>query len=330
MHLHSVRALHRHPGHGSAGCGWHRARRVASKTAALAALVPLSALGLLTANGFGEGQAAAATAPGPLRISTNPVAVTDDAGQTWLSSRHVSGGTRVVTTAADPTTPAATTPTPAPLWQGDYETDNLSQFQNASWNYLPAAPVVSTAHVRGGRYAARYTIPAGGSRCETVPLFRALTKGDDLYFAVSTYLEPGFPVNTGWQVLTQWKNDGTGSPPLELTVRENSSVFRVDGGYGYPSGPRMSGQDVGPVVTGQWIDWVFHIRFSSDPSVGSVDVWRNGAPVMSGFHPLGGTLYPGLNSYLKNGYYRSGAITTDGHVWEDNVRVGTSYSSVSG
>lgn len=243
--------------------------------------------------------------------------------------------TSTITVSPTPTitpTPTYTSPSPSPsvtpLWGGGYETANLSEFQNAPWNFVNTAAVVDSTIAYSGTYSGKYQIVGGDSRCETVPNFRPIVEGDDLYFSLSTYLNPGFPVNTGWQVLYQWKNDGTGSPPLELTVRENSSVFRVDGGWGHPSGPRLSGIDAGPVITGQWIRWIFHIRFSSDPTVGYVDVWRDGVNIVSGFHPTGGTLYPGLNSYVKNGYYRNTSITTTGILWQDSLKIGTSFESV--
>src|SRR5688500_12549260 len=52
-----------------------------------------------------------------------------------------------------------------PLWVGDFETGNLSQFQNAPWNYVPTAATVVSSPRTQGNFAGRYVIPAGGNRC---------------------------------------------------------------------------------------------------------------------------------------------------------------------
>ncbi|HEV7203435.1 MAG TPA: heparin lyase I family protein [Jatrophihabitans sp.] len=228
---------------------------------------------------------------------------------------------------------SSSTPAPAPLWTGNYDNGTLSQFDSTSWNDLPMAPAVVSSVAYNGNYAGKYVIPAGGARCENVPSMREMTEGDDMWFSWSTMLGSDFPVNiSNWQVIDQWKNDGTGSPPLELTV-ENGQ-FRVDGGYGWPGNtssgtPKMSYQWVGAATTNVWNHWTFHVKFSSNPTVGYVDVWRDGKQVISGWHMPGGTLYPSLNSYLKVGYYRDTAISTQGTVYQDAWKAGTTAASVS-
>src|SRR4029079_14983447 len=81
------------------------------------------------------------------------------------------------------------------------------------------------------------------------------------------------------------------------------------------------------VATGRWIDWVVHVVFSSDPTKGTVDVWRDGLRVVSGWRPIGGTLYPGAPSYLETGIYRQ--TSDDGaEMWQDQWAIGTSYDEV--
>jgi Polysaccharide lyase len=219
------------------------------------------------------------------------------------------------------------------LWSADYETGDFSQFASASWNYVPLAPQVSTAAL-SGRYAGQYTIPAGGSRSENVPkVDLTFREGDDRWFTYATQLGGNVPLNTtNWQVLGQWKNDGEGSPPLELEV--DNGRYKIGGGWGWPgtstpTTPKLSKVDLGPATANQWDTWVFHIRFSSDPTKGTVDVWRNNTQIVTTWHPTGGTLYPGLTSYWKLGYYRSTAITQDSTITIDNIRTGTTQTSIS-
>jgi hypothetical protein len=238
-------------------------------------------------------------------------------------------------TTPPPTTPPPTpTPTPTPtsetIWRTDYETGDLSAFDSTPWNNVPTAPVVSTS-ARSGNYAGAYAIPAGGNRCENVPKVRHFTEGDDLWFAFSTKLQNVPLSSSEWQDVAQWKNDGIGSPPLEVSV--DNGRFNIGGGYGWPGNtdniqPKLAKKSLGTATNGTWDDWVFHIKFSSNTAVGYVEVWRNGTKVLDPWYPPGGTLYPSLASYLKVGYYRSKAISQDSTVLHDDWRVGATRQSV--
>jgi hypothetical protein len=226
------------------------------------------------------------------------------------------------------------------LWAGDAETGDLSQFQDGPWNDVGGtAPRIVTSPVRSGRYAVQLGISGAttaddgiccGSRNELLPAFRDLEEGDDLYFGFSTYLAPGFPLDAEWQVITQFKQNFDGSPPLSLNVEEGQ--YKIEGGYGHPAGPRQFIEPVGAVTVGTWVDWVLHVKFSADPRVGFVEVWQNGAEVLPRFAPPGGTLYPGkgdrAGSYVKTGPYRDPAVTTPETMYLDNWRIGTSRDAV--
>lgn len=228
---------------------------------------------------------------------------------------------------------------PRLIWSGDVETGDLSQFKDTPENTAgggSSPEVVSDpAFVPDGRHALQMTISRAGrgegvccgSRSEVEPKIDDLRPGDDLYFGFSTLLAEGFPTQAGWQVITQWKNDFDGSPPLELSL-ERGHYF-LSGGYGHPDGPHHFSKPLGPAETGRRVDWVFHIKFSPDPEVGFVEVWRSGELVLPRFHPEGGTLYPDSSSYLKTGYYRHKDISAPGTIYFDSWKIGTSREVVS-
>jgi hypothetical protein len=244
------------------------------------------------------------------------------------------------------TSNAADTPAPTLqpvgqiLWTGNAETGDMSQFQDTPYNVVKGlTPQVVQEPVRGGRYAIRLGItgpstPADGvccgSRDEIVPEFPDAGAGDDLYVAVSTYLAPGFPVEAHWQTIVQFKQDVGGSAPVSVNV-ENGS-YRLEGGYGAPSGSHPFTIPMGTAVTGQWVDWVLHVKFSPDPAVGFVEVWRNGALVVPRYAPVAGTLYaapPGqVTSEIKFGYFRDPTIVPPGTIYIDDARIGTSLDIV--
>ena len=194
--------------------------------------------------------------------------------------------------------------------------------------------------MRDGRYAIQLGITGAttaadgiccGSRDELLPRFPDLKEGDDLYFGFSTYLAPGFVTNADWHVITQFKQNFDGSPPLSLNVEQGQ--YKIEGGYGYPGGSRQFTKPVGVAGTGIWTDWVLHVKFSSNPAVGFVEAWQDGTQVLSRFAPAGGTLYPGTGdragSYVKTGPYRDPQVTIPETMYIDDWRIGTSREAVA-
>ena len=243
-----------------------------------------------------------------------------------------------------PTTPVPTTPVPpvvvapapAPLWSSDFTGSGLARYRSTPWNVVGAPPPVLVASpVTPGARALQVTMPGGGTRAEVEPAVREFVEGDDLWFGYSVRLAPDFPTQvTTWQLISQWKNAGTGSPPLEITVGRGN--LALSGGYGHPAEPRRSEVVIGPAPRGARIDLVVHVRFSRDPARGTVDVWQNGVPAVVGFHPAGGTLYPtstastaSLPSYWKTGLYRDSAIGSPAAMTIEQASMGTSYAAVA-
>jgi hypothetical protein len=164
-------------------------------------------------------------------------------------------------------------------------------------------------------------MPGGGQRAEIEPNFRSLRAGDDLYFGFSVTFADGFPVGTDdWQVIAQWKNEGTGSPPVSVKVGKGQ--FLLDGGFdrGAPFQVPM-----GPATVGTPHKVVVHIDF--EDGGGSVDTWVDGRQTLRGFRPPAGTLYSGATSYLKTGIYRNTSIGTPGTLYFDDWRIATSYAT---
>jgi hypothetical protein len=228
------------------------------------------------------------------------------------------------------------------LWSGDLETGDLSQFQKTPWNTVGGPPPsVVEEPVRSGRYAVDLALVGAtapnqgiccGSRNEIEPKFREIAAGEDLWFAFSTYLDANFPTYySEFQTITQFKQNFDGSPPLEMDVTDGE--FRITGGYGHPDGRMDFNQTVGHADKGRWIDWVLHVKFSPDPTVGYVEVWRDGELVLPRFAPPGGTMYVNpadgsTRSSVKTGYYRDRSIDSVGHIYFDDWRIGTSMEVV--
>lgn len=259
--------------------------------------------------------------------------------EVWLSALGMAPPTTKPTTTKPATTkptttPSSTTTTASPggtvlppvaaLWQAAITTTGLEGFKNTPYNITRGSSVTV---VDDPEKAIRFTVPAGSQRAELEPDVGKLTEGETRYFRLSYVLPPSFPTDPqGFQIATQWKNDGDGSPPLELRIEKGR--FVLGGGYARPGGSRLFSTDVAPVVTGRRVDIVAGITFSSDPATSRVDVWIDGQQKLTDFRPPGGTLYPGQSSYWKVGLYRDTANTTTATADLTGAALGDSYDAV--
>lgn len=246
-----------------------------------------------------------------------------------ISDMSASGGEALQFGSGDSEVPAPPSGEP-PLWVGDFETGDTSQFNGPHVNEA-IAPTIVTDPVREGKYAVRMEIPGNpsdnggyGARTELLPDIPRQYEGDDLYFGWSLMLAPDFPTQASWQVITQWHAGVDGTPPITLGAEEGE--FQLEGGGS--NGTQGYSISLGPAVTGEWVDWVFHIKFAHG-SAGSIEVWRNGEHVLPPYTPSFGTMYSDGETYPKFGYYRSFAIQEPGTIYFDSWRVGTSRGSVT-
>jgi hypothetical protein len=278
-------------------------------------------------------------------LSTPPTTTTPPVPTTTTKPPTTTTTKPPTTTTVPPTTtttkpPTTTTPSlpgqTTQVWDSNFTGSGFGRFDDTPWNNVGAsAPVLVSSPVTSGAKAARFTMPGGGTRTEIVPTTASFTEGQDRYFRFSFYLPTNFPTQvTSWQLLTQWKNDGTGSPPLELTVGNGN--LNLSGGYGHPAGPRTFSKAFAPATTGQRVDLVIHVLFSRDPGKGVVDIWRNGTQVLSGYKPAGGTLYPtsaagtaSTSSYWKMGLYRDSAISQAAQYTIESAKIGNTYAQVA-
>jgi hypothetical protein len=65
--------------------------------------------------------------------------------------------------------------------------------------------------------------------------------------------------------------------------------------------------ELAPVVRGRWVDWLVHIKWSSNPSVGLFEIWMDppqvgGTPLLSVSHE---TKWPGYDTWMIAGLYRN-------------------------
>ncbi len=211
------------------------------------------------------------------------------------------------------------------VWSGDFETGNLSQWdrqQVVASNRL----LVQTDLVREGRYALKVTVRKGddpinasGNRNEL--LYMGLEPaGSEYYYKWSTYFPASFPRSDTWQVFTQWHHEGSsGSPPLEFFIIDDEMRMRAGG----VSGPIVWRA---PLERGRWHDFVLRVKWSSNPKVGFVELYKDGKLAVP--KRFVATQFEGDRNYLKFGLYRNDSISQEGVVYHDGFTVATTLADV--
>ena len=151
------------------------------------------------------------------------------------------------------------------------------------------------------------------SRAELGYTKQLACEGDQFVYSWSTMLASDFPQGDEWQDLAQWKNEGVGTPPLQITADRDS--------FGLLAGPQLGYKSIwrAPMVRGRWVTFQVAIQFSSDPGIGWVDLTFDGHKALDQY-PMA-TLYPDVCSYFKLGLYRSAAIVPTGVVYDRDMLI---------
>jgi hypothetical protein len=89
--------------------------------------------------------------------------------------------------------------------------------------------------------------------------------------------------------------------PQADTTQPGNLVFRGYGGAENMANPYGAVAVAGPVAKNVWYDFVYHVRWSSEPD-GFFDAWVNGVQKL---HHVGPTLYSGQGVYLKLANYHT-------------------------
>jgi hypothetical protein len=129
-----------------------------------------------------------------------------------------------------------------------------------------------------------------------------------------------FPTVNTWQLFTQWHHSGSnGSPPLELLIYGNSLQMKVGGSSG--TMPWTV-----PLVRGVWHDFILHVKWSSNPSVGFLELWFDGSLSLPKKYVA--TMFAGYTNSLKMGLYRDSNVSQDGVLYLDGMTRATTLADV--
>lgn len=213
----------------------------------------------------------------------------------------------------------------APVWSSNFEDGTLAAWTRAQTVADDRLQIVADP-VREGSQALAVTVrqfddpvSSGNDRAELVNLTHE-PEGSEYWYRFSVMFPEDYPSHPRWQLFFQWHQDGLGgTPPFEMFVAGEEMRMRTGGNESEPLW-------VAPLVRGVWHDFVMHIRWSSDPSVGFVEMFHNGEPAVAPTSVP--TMLPGQLSYMKMGLYRSREIATDATIYFDDIRMGTELADV--
>lgn len=207
--------------------------------------------------------------------------------------------------------------------RADFETGGLQQWSGGQSVDDDRIRVVEDP-VDQGRYAARFEVRDGdnpigfGDRAE-LQLDSRESEGDERWYAWSTMFAPDFPVTDAWQVVTQWHSDVDGPPPLAFYVEDDRLILRTNR---YEADGSSAGDPIdhwsAPLRRGVWYRIKLHVGWSGDDERGFLELWVNGRRVTDRIPTR--TLFPGQDSFFKQGYYRRSGEPQTGVVYHDGFR----------
>jgi hypothetical protein len=219
-----------------------------------------------------------------------------------------------------------------PLWRGDYETGDLSQWDGAQEAARGRIAVV-TSPVAQGRYAARFDARQGestggdrGSNRSELVLGSTYKDhvGDERWYSWHTMLAPDFPVDrpNDFVSIMQWKRDDNQNP-LPLGFGIHGRNLRIAS-----NGTRY----LGPISRGVWHRFLVHAKWSPDPRVGFLEVCMDDRLILprtflqNAYRDRRGRP---IEHYIKQGLYKSDRIRST-WVVHDGMVIGATRAAVEG
>lgn len=194
-------------------------------------------------------------------------------------------------------------------------TKGLAGFKDTPWNNQNATdPSDAESPNVPGREAVKFEMPGGGKRTEAEPDVPEFQDGETKFVGYSGFFDQGFPTDTGtWQLIMQFKQPGTGSPPLAVEVGNGQLRLANNGG---------NQKDFCPVGPGAF-SFQLGITFG-----GAIDAYCNGKQTLSGYRTPESNVKG--SAYLKTGIYRDESIGQDSTLFLNDLKIGDDLASVSG
>jgi hypothetical protein len=301
--------------------------------------------------------------------TTSPTSGTTTTTSPTSGTTTTTSPTSGTTTTTSPTTTTTTAPAPAPamspLWKGDFETADRTQYYEYLGGKTGQRLFYDSSVKLQGNYSARFELRPGdywtdGTNRNQLRAINGpngkhyFAEGDNLYFRFALYIDPsttiGGSFSNPWRALVAWPSvqDGAFSPLKYMLQRESGGAANPNGtdslimagDLGVSGGNDKTQWALRNPQKGKWYEFITHWVFSSSSSKGLVEHWVK-APGETGFTKqtfMNGsqTMHlktlsaAGATSNLRMGIYRNKAFTTNDKINYDNVYMGNTLASVGG
>jgi hypothetical protein len=220
-----------------------------------------------------------------------------------------------------------------PALKDGFESKTLGNFwlpgNYGSGLYVPGAIILSTNYAHSGMYSAEITVHEGDidaagdddTRVERAELDSGHfpLRGREAWYGFSLLVPKDFPIVDDRLVIASCKQSDVSRPIVAQRFRNGKHTVTVE------SQGRKESYDLPPIPLGQWVDMVYHVRYSTGPD-GLVDIWMNGKQVVSYSGPAAD---PDAKNafYNKIGLYRD-RLNLPMTIYYDDYAMGGSHESV--
>ncbi|XXX79471.1 polysaccharide lyase [Sorangium sp. So ce134] len=196
----------------------------------------------------------------------------------------------------------------APVWTGDFETGDLKQWDtslNGEHISVVTSPVLQGTRAGQIQLTNDARWPNGIKRVELnhKPAAGRTAEGKETYFAWSFYLPEALAADPPTQI-GYWESDQTYNQMMSFEVVGQNISFATR-----KPANKVHWEAAGKVTPGVWHRIALHIKWSTNQSQGSVDVWFDGEQVVTGGQAQ--TLADGNAHFTQLGLLRNPAEFTD-------------------
>ena len=229
---------------------------------------------------------------------------------------------------------AQASPPSAQVLQDGFEGGALADFwlpgNYGSGLHVPGAVIISTNFARAGTHSVQITVHEGDiaaagddnttvERAELDSGHYAL-RGREAWYGFSFLVPKDFPIVDDRLVIGSCKQSDVPRPITAQRFRNGRHTFTIE------SQGRKESYSLPPIRLGQWVDMIYHMRYSTNQD-GVVEVWMNGRRVVK-------YLGPTAEAMAKNAFYHKIGLYRDRlkipmTIYYDNYTMGWSKEAVN-
>jgi hypothetical protein len=199
------------------------------------------------------------------------------------------------------------------LFRADYSVGGLRAFDARQEARPDLIRVVGAPAGRSGR-ALRFQVGPDDGIGNTSPRAEVIKlthdgEGVERWYRWSTFFPTDFPTSNpnAFVTWTQWRASDESDSYSNFMLWGNELQLRLHGIHWRQR-----------LVKGVWHDVVYHVKWSSDPKKGFIELWFDGQHVLHRTSMR--TLKAGTTNYLKQGLYQSHALPT-AHLYHSGLIV---------